>query len=455
MELLDFFLAPIYLLFLTFFVLRRGKKIYAKETELYKHYKNSFYLKILGAVSFAMIYQFYYKGGDTMCFFFWTRAISQTLFQEPTTWFNYIFLDDFNAYHALYRSPWAAKAHHGIFNCFWIFKYGGSDSFFMKISSFITMLGGNLYLPTSLLFATLSFFGTWRLFLVFKSIFPNHLSLFSKSILYIPSLIFWGSGFLKDSLTFACLGFLTYALYFGLIKNEKIIKHLIQIFIVGYIITIVKGYIILAFVPGALYWVMSAYKNKISNSALRALITPVFISIAVLFSVLIITNISSSAGRFSLDHLEKTATDYQTWHTIASEGGSGYSLGGVTEDFTLSVLLLKFPLAVNVTLFRPYLWEARNVVMLLSSLESTAILFFTLITIFKVGVFNSIRIISSNSLVIFCLFFALFFAFAVGFTSYNFGALVRYKIPCIPFYLAAISAIRVYSGVFPQDKLLS
>jgi hypothetical protein len=30
------------------------------------------------------------------------------------------------------------------------------------------------------------------------------------------------------------------------------------------------------------------------------------------------------------------------------------------------------------------------------------------------------------------------FAFSVGFTSYNFGSLVRYKIPLMPFYYIAL-----------------
>ena len=31
--------------------------------------------------------------------------------------------------------------------------------------------------------------------------------------------------------------------------------------------------------------------------------------------------------------------------------------------------------------------------------------------------------------------------FSVGFTSYNFGALVRYKIPCLPFYALVLAVI--------------
>ena len=35
-----------------------------------------------------------------------------------------------------------------------------------------------------------------------------------------------------------------------------------------------------------------------------------------------------------------------------------------------------------------------------------------------------------------CIIFALFFGFVVGFTSFNFGALGRYKIPSMPFFVS-------------------
>jgi hypothetical protein len=34
--------------------------------------------------------------------------------------------------------------------------------------------------------------------------------------------------------------------------------------------------------------------------------------------------------------------------------------------------------------------------------------------------------------------FSLFYAFVVGFTSYNFGALDRYKIPCLSTYIISL-----------------
>lgn len=41
----------------------------------------------------------------------------------------------------------------------------------------------------------------------------------------------------------------------------------------------------------------------------------------------------------------------------------------------------------------------------------------------------------------FCFFFSIVFALFVGSTTLNFGTLVRYKIPCMPFYIIALILI--------------
>ena len=45
------------------------------------------------------------------------------------------------------------------------------------------------------------------------------------------------------------------------------------------------------------------------------------------------------------------------------------------------------------------------------------------------------------SCLVFSVFFSLFFSFSVGLTTSNFGSLVRYKIPAIPFYVASLFII--------------
>jgi hypothetical protein len=45
-----------------------------------------------------------------------------------------------------------------------------------------------------------------------------------------------------------------------------------------------------------------------------------------------------------------------------------------------------------------------------------------------------------------CLVFAISFSFGVGVNSYNFGTLVRYKIPMMPFYVSGLYILRYYAN---------
>ena len=132
--------------------------------------------------------------------------------------------------------------------------------------------------------------------------------------------------------------------------------------------------------------------------------------------------------------------------------GSAYDLGNFTP--TLTGMLTKFPLAVNVTLFRPYLWEARKPIIFLNAIEAFLFLFFTLKVIFSVGLKRIWKSIARSPNIQFCLVFTLIFAFAVGISSYNFGALSRYRIPCLPFYAMALVLI-YYDNKSIRNKFFS
>ena len=159
--------------------------------------------------------------------------------------------------------------------------------------------------------------------------------------------------------------------------------------------------------------------------------------------------LASQSDKWSPDQFQKRAHDMQWWHTTVVElygdegGGSHYSLGD--EDFSIFGIIRKTPLAINVALFRPYLWEAHSPVMLLSAIESLIFLFMTIRLVLKTGPIRLYALAISNPVITFTLVFSLIFAFGVGFTSYNFGALVRYKIPCMPFYLITLQLFRYHA----------
>jgi ABC-type sulfate transport system permease component len=111
------------------------------------------------------------------------------------------------------------------------------------------------------------------------------------------------------------------------------------------------------------------------------------------------------------------------------------------------------PAAIGTTFFRPFIWEARNIVMLLSALESLLILWFTLKNLLSPRQFvNFFKKIFTDTLVLYCLAFSFLFAAFVGLSSLNFGSLVRYKIPAIPFYLIAMALISGKSFVLNKKE---
>lgn len=72
--------------------------------------------------------------------------------------------------------------------------------------------------------------------------------------------------------------------------------------------------------------------------------------------------------------------------------------------------------------------------MFLSVIENTFLLLLTLSIFVLRNQLKTLQNISNSPFLIFCLSFSVFLAFAIGPTTSNFGALVRFKIPLIPFF---------------------
>jgi hypothetical protein len=120
-------------------------------------------------------------------------------------------------------------------------------------------------------------------------------------------------------------------------------------------------------------------------------------------------------------------------------GGNSFDIGGF--DPTLGGMLSKAPKAVIAGLYRPFIWESKNVFMLISGIENLIFLLLTIYIILRTGPIKVIKQILNEPFLIFCLVFAIIMAFFIGLTTANFGALVRYKIPLIPFFLFGLLLI--------------
>ncbi len=432
MTTLDLFLAPIYLIVIYALAYSHKNKHY-KGHPLEPYFIPGLSIKIFGAILFGMVYQFYYRGGDTFWFYQGIEVFFETFLVDPIAYIKMLFID------AWEWTPDTSKYTSKI----WWFKDDNSYTV-IKVGGLFSLFSFGNFTVISLFFALFSFWGLWKLLKVFYDFTPALHKQFATAILFIPSVFFWGSGIMKDTLMIGSLGLVVYSFYMIFYKKDKRAKYFIGMIIFSYIMLKIRSFVFFTLAPTLLLSLYVMYSNKIKSAAVRTVVAPFLLSIMALGSIAVISFTSNVNSRYSLETLEKRAYDTQWWHTrvqeIEGDKGSGYSLGAPTTSVT--GLASRFPLAVNVTLFRPYIWEINGPIMLQAALESIVIFMITLITLFKAGPSSFIRYPLKNPMLAFALSFGILYAFGVGVTSNNFGALVRYKIPAIPMYLCAIYMLR-------------
>jgi hypothetical protein len=431
MGFLDLVLGPIYFLLIFYWAKSYSAKF--NDPFLSKHFLNGLLFKLLGATGASVIYWFVYGTGDSIFYYRRSIVVKEVLMNDFFVGLKLLFdntnLSDPDTF--LYII--SIKAHE--------------ESAFMvvKILTFINLITFDSYLCSSYIFALGSFYGIWKAFRFFVSLYPKYKSNIALSFFYIPSVAFWGSGIFKDNITFGLLCLVIVKLYDVVVNRKLSILNFVKLGFSIYIIGIIKSYILMAFLPAFGVWMFLEFRDKIRSAVLKTVATPFFIAISLVAGVFVLQVLGKTFNKFSVENFEEKASGMQRWHTnrVKARGeGSSYTLGdGV--DFTPVGIAKKAPLAIAVAIYRPFIWEARNATMMLSAIESTILLYYTLrfLPFLLVSPVRFFSVLSSNPPLVFALIFSLVFAFSVGFTSFNFGALSRYRIPFLPLYFMFITIV--------------
>lgn len=434
----DLVLAPIYMVAIIVGFRWWSHKKYGPRDPMRKYFMWGLYAKFFGVFFLAFLYEFYYHGGDTYNYYDHAKIINSSLNESLSTWLKLVFHKDPYSTFGLY--PYTTN----------LFFYNDQASYFVcSVSAILGLVNGTTYLPIGLLFAAISYTGTWAMFSTFAKIYPSIKKQLAIAFLFIPSTVFWGSGVMKDTICMFSLGWMTWAVFKMAYEKQFKLKYIVILLVNIIICGIVKKYILLAFLPALGLWLLLTYSSRIQSANLRVL-TNIVSLVAIGGGFLFFTNrFAVELSDYSLDNIADTAMRTKNWISFVSKNqeGSAYDLGKL--DGTLLGMLKKFPQGVNVTLYRPYLWESRKPIVLFSALESTLFFIFTILLLFKRGVKNVFKRILNDPNLFFFLIYTLIFAFAVGISTGNFGTLSRYKIPCIPFFAAMLAILYFYSVVKP------
>lgn len=435
----DYLLLPVYLFI--FYIIVKRVSIKYPDAELRKYFFVSFYLHMFGAVAYAMMVQYYYGYGDSFVFFYGSKFLSTQVAQDAGN-IKYFFKSaaEVKAWYDFEVSDINYSGYFGI----------ASNLFVMKISAFLSLFTFNKYLITTLFFGFFSFAGLWRLFLVFKDINRNkELKMLAWAILFVPSVWFWGSGLIKDSICIGGIGFIIYALHKLFIKKEFSIRSTASLVLFVYIIGIIKSYIIIALLVGLSVIIFYKFITPFKNVVIRG-----FIIIVFLFAMLVLTYLTNFSDQLQLlaeESIVQVDSFKRNYEAVQKEDERSMAGMEIKEmDLSPAGMIVQSPAVIFTCLFRPFIWESRKVFILFSAFESLLLLLCTLYVMIKLKFFGFFREIFNNPFVLASFIIALFFALIIGFTTFNFGTMARYKIVLLPFYYFTL--VSLYTAYIDRQK---
>ncbi|MBX2933357.1 MAG: hypothetical protein KF825_03870 [Ferruginibacter sp.] len=432
MGFLDFILFPVYVA-LFYFIFKSRRKKY-DDPVLQFYHKQGFWIKVLAVIPFTL-FNTVISLGDSFVLYYTEGANIYHLILGNSDHLKWLYLPGSEFDQTLLRN----SMNLGYFRA-------ENNYMVTRIVAILSFVSFARYSIINLFFSLIAYTGIWRLYRFFYEQYPHLHKQLAIAILYLPTFVFWSSGILKDPLCISALGWITYAFYEAFVKKKNLLRNAVILFVFGYLLAILKIYILISYVPFLILYLILRNVNMVKSRLLKWVLGPTLIFGSVLAGQRVMINFENELGGYTADQIttqvDKTRSSYRD-DTKVGGGESTFSLG-VEFDGTLISLIKMAPAAIIATFYRPFIWESRKISTLLSSLESMFIMFFTLYVLFKVGLFKTLKAIKNDPVILYSVLFSLLFGLFVGATTPNFGSLVRYKIPCMPFYVISLYLILDY-----------
>lgn len=437
----DIFLVPAYLLIIyVVSTIITNREI--GQRPHYKYFRWGLFAKLLAGLVFCSIYLFYYEGGDTLYYYSGSKSLVKLIGKDFSTFLSILFGNNNIENYSVFDSSTG-----------WPIYYRDSSAFsVVRFSVFFIILGLGSFLGTTIVLNTILYIGIWQFLIMLTKIFQNQEKKIAIAVLFIPSLVFWGSGLLKDIYCLAGSMMIFVVIYRMLIERKKVIQNFLLLILWSYVLISIRPFTFYTAFATAILWIAIQNLYKIRSPFLRTTLFPVIISIVWIFGSTIIIQVGEFVGgRYqTIETMLETASIIQDDLRKEYYGGNRFDIGPFEP--TIQGILRKFPQAITAGLFRPFLWESKNIVMVLSGIENMIILALFIYLILRRGLVKFINTIRSDAFLIAAFVFTITFGLFVGLATANFGALVRYRIPILPFFtiLLLISLTKYKRSIKPE-----
>lgn len=414
---------PLVLVFF-FLLIQWGATKYLQDRNLLKAFYIGLFLRFVGVILSLLFYIFIEKAADTHTYFYYAKTISSAISNSDLSDVGRIFYLDYA------DLPLLLKAKLPV-TTFFADTFTG-NKVMIGIAALVSFLSFDSYIAGSIIFSLWGYLGVWLIFYKLVQLYPKLFRYFFIFILCWPSLFFFGSGILKEPLCMGGIGLLFYFAFSkinGLAHWAKILPLIVIALLILYYI---KPYLFFSFIIAFIVaWIFS----KISQLDYRRQRMFLYFGMIFLFTGSLGAIFFMWNNIIYSDPVRKLMV---TIFTITKAqlilGKSGYDLGEIElTPFGVGKYLLQ---SLIVSLYRPFVYEITKPMLLISGFESLVMLMLTIYTFYKMRFKEILYFVKNSPLLIFCITFTLLVAIQIGAISFNFGTLVRYKMPLMPFFFA-------------------
>jgi hypothetical protein len=375
--------------------------------ELGKFYWIVFFIKCMAAVSLGLVYRYYYSTGDTWTYF------------EQAVQLSDLAHTDFNKYlQALFTNQDTSTVTH-------ILYFHDRAFLFVKVVSIFSLITSGNYWLCATYFAVISFFSCWVLYQRAKEWLIGSSKAVALAVFFFPSILFWSSGLLKETLALAALYFLT-SVFIKFAFSSKVswaewLLVLVSLFI-GWSL---KYYWMAIFLGVLLPSVVIIAINRVQKLTVvqwRA-------GWVVLFACTIILA-TFSHPNFYFERILSVLVASHDQSLLSSPSQSTIHYFNLQP--TWSSLVLNSPWAFFSGAFRPLPWEAYNLASFVGSIENMVIVILTISFLIS---FRKTPTEFLVPIVVYAITLCVFLAISTP----SLGTLSRYRVGFLPFFVFALA----------------
>lgn len=390
-----------------------------------------FLLKVFFGFILWAIYTFYYdyRGtSDAFKYFDDAGFIYEALSVNPVHYIQILSGINAESEHLMVyleqTNHWFKEYDYGIYN---------DNRTVIRLNAFVYLFSFGYYAVHVVFWCFMSFTGLVAIFKLLHPIIKNKTKELVFAVFLLPSVLFWGSGVLKEGILLFALGMLIYHFY-QILYNKFSLLALVWITGSLILLVLIKGYVLLALIPG----LTSLFIVKITGNkhiGLKFALTHLAI-------LIIATNLYHIDRE--LDVLFYLYQKQKDFINVAELMDAGSFIKTRIFEPNWKSLVLNTPEAIFNVLARPFVFESSSIFTLAAATENLLIMIVALLFVS----FYKKPEKEKLPLLFFSVFFVISLAAIIGLVTPILGAIVRYKIPLLPFVLI------IFILLFDKERLI-